>query len=299
DDEENEDEVEEDEEQFKEDISIPGDESGDKKPAMMDMSKNHNKSSSYNPLVCQFCQKSFADTITRQAHEALHSQTKSFACSLCSNAFHCAYSLRIHFLRHHNEGPYKCKQCSKPFEEIMLLKSHLLSEHSLPKQETCSLKYFSLLDNSSEGSSSLPHNTALSDGEQDKKERNNLMQRRSADSLPDVLKHSDQTTKKLQSNETDDSPPNGDLTNEETEVCKVCNKAFAKSFIRFHERAHADQKPYECPICNKRFGYKNNMKSHMKLHQGLKPYQCQICGARFTRGSTLRRHGRRHNISRN
>ncbi|KAH9513695.1 hypothetical protein Btru_041832 [Bulinus truncatus] len=292
DEEENEEEVAEDEEQFNENHSEEGARS---ESGVLDMSLDDKSSS----LVCQYCQKTFADAITRKAHEALHSQTKSFACSLCSSAFHCAYSLRIHFLRHHNEGPYKCKQCSAIFEDIMTLKKHLMSEHTLPKQEVCSLKYFSLLDNSSDSTNNMSTNLALSDGEQDTKESNSLLQRRSADSLPDVLKETDPTTKKVTSDELEKHFPNGDLTTEETEVCKVCNKAFAKSFIRYHERSHADQKPYECSICNKRFGYKNNMKSHMKLHQGLKPYQCQICGARFTRGSTLRRHGRRHNVSRN
>uniref|UniRef100_A0A2C9K476 C2H2-type domain-containing protein n=1 Tax=Biomphalaria glabrata TaxID=6526 RepID=A0A2C9K476_BIOGL len=285
-DEDNEEEVAEDQEQFneshnEEDIKLESD--------ALDMSQS---------LVCQYCQKSFADSITRKAHEALHSQTKSFACSLCTSAFHCAYSLRIHFLRHHNEGPYKCKHCSATFEDIMALKKHLVSEHTLPKQEICSLKYFSLLDNSEAGQS-MPHNMALSDGEHDSKESNSLLQRRSADSLPDVLKDSDSTTKKLCSDELEEQAANGESVAEETEVCRVCNKSFAKSFIRFHERSHAVQKPYACPLCNKRFGYKNNMKSHMKLHQGLKPYQCQICGARFTRGSTLRRHGRRHDVPRN
>ncbi|RUS87160.1 hypothetical protein EGW08_005092, partial [Elysia chlorotica] len=302
DDEEDEEEMEEDEEQFNETASA-----GSREESLMDKPgknlmdfrgvsgrRNHARSSSYNPLVCNICKKSFSDTLARQTHEALHSQTKSFACALCSRSFHCAYSLRIHFLRHHsNGGPYPCKYCPSKYDSVLALKAHLVTQHVLTKQEASSLKYFSLLEeptgsprsSSSGGRLSIgSHRSALSDTERDSKSRSRVLS--------------------LTNGEVGTSSATHDTGNkaskeEETEVCKVCNKSFAKSFIRYHERAHADQKPYECSICHKRFGYKNNMKSHMKLHQGLKPYQCQICGARFTRGSTLRRHGRRHNISRN
>ncbi|CAG5120548.1 unnamed protein product [Candidula unifasciata] len=296
-DEEDEDEVEEDEEQFNENGSSYIEGNDGQKKSEENISGSISENSSYDHLTCQFCKKSFSDIITRQAHEALHNQTKSFGCCLCSHAFHCAYSLRIHLIRHHNEGPYTCKQCSNTFEEITDLKSHLLADHTITKQEACSLKYFVLLDNSERN---IAQSGAVSDSEQDTKDKSTLSQRRSADSLPSELKEAEPESKSHENNDLVEPFINGaGLSNEETEVCKICNKAFAKSFIRFHERAHADQKPYECPICNKRFGYKNNMKSHMKLHQGLKPYQCQICGARFTRGSTLRRHGRRHKVSRN
>ncbi|KAK3788102.1 hypothetical protein RRG08_063607 [Elysia crispata] len=369
DDEEDEEEMEEDEEQFNETGSAGSrDDSLIDKPGKTSMEfrgltnrRDHVRSSPYNPLVCNICKKSFSDTLARQTHEALHSQTKSFACALCSRSFHCAYSLRIHFLRHHSSGgPYPCKYCPLKFDSALALKAHLVTQHILSKQEACSLKYFSLLEeptgsprsSSSGGRLSIgSHRSALSDSERDTKipengefrGRASPSQRRSAESLPDILScHEDYDTtkaihdrilhralgpndeldcrveKNAQVRDKSETRPrdlpltNGELSTstahdtgnkadkeEETEVCKVCNKAFAKSFIRYHERAHADQKPYECSICHKRFGYKNNMKSHMKLHQGLKPYQCQICGARFTRGSTLRRHGRRHNISRN
>ncbi|GFS06135.1 zinc finger protein 14-like [Elysia marginata] len=355
-DEEAEEEMEEDEEQFNEtgsgasredsligksgksSLDFPG----------LDGKRNHPRSSTYNPLVCNICKKSFSDTFARQAHEALHSQAKAFACALCDRSFHCAFSLRIHFLRHHSAGgPYSCKYCPQKFDSALALKAHLVTQHVLSKEEARSLKYFSLLEeptgsprssSSSGGRISIgSHRSAMSDSERDCKINENgdirgrasPSQRRSAESLPDILgcrddydtakAIHDRMRKKNGAFLNELSPQSrvlpladGELgasavrdavnkpeKEEETEVCKVCNKSFAKSFIRFHERSHADQKPYECSICHKRFGYKNNMKSHMKLHQGLKPYQCQICGARFTRGSTLRRHGRRHNISRN
>ncbi|XP_005109568.1 zinc finger protein 236-like [Aplysia californica] len=304
DDEEEEDEgaVEEDEEQFNAlDVSL--NQTSEMEDEGFSGKKGPNsplqKNTTYNPLVCQYCKESFSDITTRKAHEELHAQRKAFACSVCSHSFHCAYGLRIHFLRHHKEGPYKCKYCLETHKEPLNLKAHLVNHHNLPKAEQHSLKYFSFVDSSYDKIPPLLMTSGLSDGEQDSKKRSNLGQRHSADNVTEAI-GDDDTTKMRTTNETSIEPvPNGSIANEETEVCKICNKAFLKSFIRIHERSHADQKPYECPMCHKRFGYKNNMKSHMKLHQGLKPYQCQICGARFTRGSTLRRHGRRHNISRN
>lgn len=310
DDEEDEEEVEEDEEQFK--LNSPLD-------IEANTSSLRHKSSVYNPLMCHYCKKIFADIVTRKAHEALHTQKKSFVCSLCIHSFHCAYSLRIHTLRHHKYPPYKCKYCLNSCDSPSSLKSHLLEQHSLPQTEQQSLKYFSLLTGSTSPPLDSIFKNAMSDGESDNYTASAMrpfQHRRSADNLPqsltsinDDISTGKTTWKSTDSDFHDESLTlNGNkskddissnVTGEVMETCKICNKAFPKSFIRFHERAHTDQKPYECPICNKRFGYKNNMKSHMKLHQGLKPYQCQICGARFTRGSTLRRHGRRHNISRN
>ncbi|XP_050391993.1 uncharacterized protein LOC126810776 [Patella vulgata] len=223
----------------------------------------------YKPYACRFCGERFAKVSMRITHERVHIGEKPYVCAICGLTFTRKYSVRIHMRRKHVDGACLCRYCGKTLFDLQSLKDHLLS-HDLPKAEKDSLNYLNTnpgekndddLD-SNEGSMSSDNNDEETNGVTDA-----------------PILEAEATSK-----------------SKDKEWCRLCEKDIPKSFLRYHERMHADQKPFECPLCKKRFGYKNNMKSHMKLHAGIKPYQCHICGAKFTRGSTLRRHARRHGI---
>lgn len=221
----------------------------------------------FKPYACKFCGQKFAKAAQRVEHEKTHNGTEvTHVCAVCGSSFTRKYSLKLHMRRWHQEGPWLCRHCGKASLTQMELKTHLYS-HNLPKLERESLLYMP----------DIPHNYA-------------------ATANSEEIDGKDYSMKQSSENENATGQEVGLQNMQEMEMCQECGRDFPKGYLRYHLKSHEAQKPYSCPICAKRFGYKNNMKSHIKLHTGIKPFQCKICGAKFTRGSTLRRHARRHGI---
>lgn len=54
------------------------------------------------------------------------------------------------------------------------------------------------------------------------------------------------------------------------------------------------QKQFLCPMCNRHFTQKGNLKTHMMIHTGEKPFSCQICGRSFTQKGNVDTHMKIH-----
>ncbi|CAI9623513.1 unnamed protein product [Staurois parvus] len=65
-----------------------------------------------------------------------------------------------------------------------------------------------------------------------------------------------------------------------------------------HVNMHLNLRPFDCPVCGKKFKMKHHLTEHMKTHTGVKPYECEVCAKKFMwRDSFMRHRGhceRRH-----
>ena len=75
-------------------------------------------------------------------------------------------------------------------------------------------------------------------------------------------------------------------------VCDICSKEVTKSQMRHHRRGHFSQFP--CPLCNKVFNRKDNLKTHLRLHNDGKQFECNVCGKKFNQKVELVLHRKQH-----
>lgn len=78
-------------------------------------------------------------------------------------------------------------------------------------------------------------------------------------------------------------------------ACNQCNLSFIESnSLRLHMQTHLDpeQRSYKiiCKFCGKKFVSKTNYKDHLNKHTGDKPYECDLCGRKFGFKSMIDKH---------
>jgi len=53
---------------------------------------------------------------------------------------------------------------------------------------------------------------------------------------------------------------------------------------------HANERPYACTECDKRFNRPSCLREHNRIHTNVRPYACTKCDRRFNRPSCFKKH---------
>lgn len=73
--------------------------------------------------------------------------------------------------------------------------------------------------------------------------------------------------------------------------CELCHKMYGdKDDLTRHIYIHKNLKPFSCQYCGKCFNDKSNMRQHEKIHTGEKNHWCDICKKGFIHKRDLRNH---------
>lgn len=86
--------------------------------------------------------------------------------------------------------------------------------------------------------------------------------------------------------------------------CTICDKVSTNSrnlnkHMREKHTAEGQERPFECPVCQKRFAKKCTLKTHLETHDTGKDYKCSECGKGFSTEQRRKIHERMvHNVDR-
>ena len=71
--------------------------------------------------------------------------------------------------------------------------------------------------------------------------------------------------------------------------CNICNRRFGyKHILMEHQNLHFGNRPYACNMCDKKFAARSNLIQHRTVHK--RPYHCNLCNKRFDREDQLKKH---------
>ena len=86
--------------------------------------KSHKRTHDKKTILCEFCEKLFADIDALNRHKVIHTGEKTHICDVCNKAFLQKHALNAHKITHLAEKPNTCEYCGKAFSAMSKLNIH-------------------------------------------------------------------------------------------------------------------------------------------------------------------------------
>lgn len=232
------------------------------------------------PFECEQCGRRFKIKDTLKKHQKTHGERK-FKCEVCGKACVESGNLKKHMMTHTKEKPFICETCGKAYGRRSLLENHRRL-HTGEKPYRCDLKG---CDKTFRSYGNLKQHKAT----------HALGHAFICDICGKTFKVKSRMNHHRKNHTIDWRWP-----------CDYCEQKFKSIFMYKNHlaKSHPEMKKdiesrtnirlYQCDICQKMYGDKEDLTRHIYIHKGLKPFKCQYCGKTFNDKSNMKCHERIH-----
>ncbi|KAF5404555.1 hypothetical protein PHET_02055 [Paragonimus heterotremus] len=233
------------------------------------------------PFRCEKCLFAFASETLLLAHERGHSPDSSDQVNKCPSCPRATFSnksaLSRHILLCHplpTPDRFRCTHCDARFRMLCSLKAHIanLTQADAPK-------------NTELFQTDKVRNVVASNPARGRKLN---VPQTSQDSQSNVLELS----------EVQNCPIQNTNCTEQSQTVQVVDPVIVRASDSISIPANQlTLRTYTCPVCERHFSLRTDLKRHLCTHSGVRPYPCDLCSRQFIRYCQLQKHIQRaHNV---
>lgn len=227
-------------------------------------------------FMCIKCGRRFSEQTPFSHHKDACNQPDilPYKCEVCERRFLLQATLTRHLRRHTGEKPYKCSYCEKTFADSGDRKRHESRHPGVSERHTC---IYPMCEKSFATTNDLKCHLRRHQGEK----------LHSCDQCPERFTEVGNLTKHKTKHST-----------ERRHKCHLCSKTYKRRHhLREHLRSrfHANEQPYPCTKCDKRFPSRDTLRSDLLIHEREKPFQCESCNFACADRSNFSKHRKKYN----